>query len=145
MAHMDPALLIDGLRASGLRVTKARAAVCDVLAESHDEHLSAAELHERAERVAGQAIDPSTIYRIIDALESAGHLHHVHLGHGPGVVHLSGSSDHHHLLCEVCGRTVDVPVGEMSDLTRGVEERYGFIADSIHFALVGRCADHQAE
>ena len=117
--------------------------MCDVLARAHEEHLTANELHARAEKAAGIRIDPSTIYRIIDALESAGHLHHVHLGHGPGIIHLSGSSDHHHLLCEVCGRTVDVPVGELSDLTRSVEDRYGFIADSVHFALVGRCSEHE--
>lgn len=141
--HVTSDQLLAALRRSGLRVTAARRAVCEVLALAHDEHLTAAGLRERAERAAGRSIDPSTIYRTIEALESAGHLHHVHLGHGPSVVHLRDRLDHHHLVCEVCGRTVDVPLAEFAEAGRLVEERYGFIADSVHFALVGRCASHR--
>jgi Fur family ferric uptake transcriptional regulator len=140
--HVSADQLLCALRRSGLRLTAARRAVCEVLALSHDDHLTAAGLRERAERVAGRPIDPSTIYRTIEALESAGHLHHVHLGHGPSVVHLSDRLDHHHLVCEVCGRTVDVPLEDLAEAGRLVEDRYGFIADSVHFALVGRCSGH---
>lgn len=123
-------------------MTKARRAVCEVLAESHDEHLTAAELRTRAEVAAGSPIDLSTIYRTIDALEAAGVLHHVHLGHGPSVIHLSDRRDHHHLVCEECGRTEDVPLAALEPLVRAVEEGYGFVPDSVHFALVGRCRLH---
>lgn len=140
--HIDTEDLVTSLRAAGLRVTRPRRAVCEVLAASHDEHLTASAICRRAEEVAHTTIDPSTVYRILDALAQAGVLHHVHLGHSPAIVHLSGEEDHHHLVCETCGRTEDVPMEELADLLREVEERYGFVPDGVHFALVGRCKEH---
>jgi Fur family transcriptional regulator, ferric uptake regulator len=135
--------LVEDLRGAGLRVTAPRRAICEVIATAHDEHLTAAELHRRAEEIAGVSIDQSTVYRTIDTLESVGRLHHVHLGHGPAVLHLSHHAEHHHLVCEECGRTEDVPLSELEGLVAHLEERLGFIAGGVHFALVGRCAVHE--
>lgn len=143
MSELDTRQLIDQLRRNGLRITQPRQAVIDVLAAAHDDHLTADLLHERAEAMAGKRIDPSTIYRIIEVLERAGSIYHVHLGHGPGVIHLSGHALHHHLLCEQCGRTVDLPMDDLEGLIRSIETDHGFRADSVHFALVGTCLDHE--
>lgn len=143
MSELDTDGLIEQLRRHGLRITRPRRAVIDVLAAAHDDHLTADALHDRAELVAGTPIDPSTIYRIIEVLERAGSIYHVHLGHGPGVIHLSGHTPHHHLLCERCGRTVDLPLHDLEELIRSIEIDHGFRADSVHFALVGTCLDHE--
>jgi Fur family ferric uptake transcriptional regulator len=139
--HVSSEALLAALKADGLRLTAARRAVCEVLAASHDDHLTASDLGGRVEEVLGRPVDPSTIYRTIDVLERAGHVHHVHFGHGPGVVHLvEDGGSHHHLVCEVCGRTVDVPLVEVSSLLAGLERKYGFGTGSAHFALMARCA-----
>ena len=143
MTHVSADDLIEALRSGGLRVTAPRRAICEVLAKAHDDHLSAGELHSRAEQEAGSKIDQSTIYRTIDVLESTGHVQHVHLGHGPAIVHLKGATDHHHLVCEVCGRAVDVPFGEVAAAISDVASRYEFTVDSVHFALIGRCTSHE--
>lgn len=130
--------LVAALRGAGLRVTMARRVICKVLAEAPEEHLSAADILERASRPAG-AIDQSTIYRTLDLLEQLGFLHHVHLGHGPGIYHLSKQAEHHHLVCESCGRTADVPLNDLGPALERVTMEYGFVPDSLHFALVGRC------
>lgn len=135
--------LLEGLRRAGLRVTTPRRSICDALAAHHDEHLTATDLHALAERRSGTRIDPSTVYRTIEALQTVGAIHHVHLGHGPAVIHVSAHSEHHHLACEVCGRTEDIPVDELVGLTRHLEERYRFVADGVHFAVVGRCSSHR--
>lgn len=128
--------LVDGLRRSGLRVTKARRAVCTVLAEAGGhEHLTAADVADRAGRV-----DLSTVYRTLDALEGIGLVRHVHLGHGPGAYHVAPVDDHHHLVCDSCGVTVDVPMEDLADSIRSVTRPHGFVADGAHFAIVGRCA-----
>ncbi len=142
MAEVAARTLIEALRADGFRVTAPRRAICEALAEQHDDHLTASSLHSAAERRADSPIDISTVYRTIDALEQAGMLHHVHLGHGPAVLHLSDHVQHHHLTCEVCGLTVDIGIGELEELTRSVAERHGFTIDSGHFALIGRCRAH---
>ena len=136
--HIDGTVLLDSLRASGLRITVARRAVCRVLGEAHDDHLTASDLHEKVEALIGSPVDPSTIYRTIDVLERSGHLRHVHFGHGPGVVHLIDRGEHHHIVCENCGRTVDLSLGELDPLA-DILRSQGFRIGSVHFALVARC------
>jgi Fur family ferric uptake transcriptional regulator len=129
--------LITGLRRAGLRVTAARREVCAVLGAAPDDHLSAADIQERA----SAEIDTSTVYRTLEALERIGMVSHVHLGHGPGVYHVAPGPRHHHLVCEECGRTVDVPLAELRRAVIEATEPHGFVADATHFAIVGRCRD----
>lgn len=128
--------LIGGLRRAGLRVTAPRRAVCAVLAGAGEEHLTASDVAARA----GAAVDLSTVYRTLDALEGLGMVEHVHLGHGAGAYHVGPSEHHHHLVCEVCGRTVDVPLADLQRAIEQVTAPLGFVPDSAHFAIVGRCA-----
>jgi len=132
--------LVAGLRSEHLRVTAARRAICAVLAEAHQEHLTAVAIHERAVARAGISIDPSTVYRTIEVLQRLGLLHHVHLGLGPGIVHLADDADHHHLVCERCGRTEDLPPGDVRAALTDLAERYGFAPDSLHVSVIGVCA-----
>lgn len=129
--------LVAGLRRAGLRVTRARRAICRVLAEAGKEHLTAGDV---AARIGGGA-DLSTVYRTLDALETLGMVEHVHLGHGPGAYHVGPSTEHHHLVCDRCGRTFDVPLAELQRAIQHVTAPLGFVPDSAHFAIVGRCSE----
>jgi Fur family ferric uptake transcriptional regulator len=129
--------LIAGLRSQGLRVTAARRAVCAVLAESDDEHLTAAQIHERAAGRAG-AVDVSTVYRTIEVLHSAGLLSHVDATHVAGIVHLTDPG-HHHLICQRCGRAVDVSREEVREVSADLAVRHGFAPDSLRLSLTGLC------
>lgn len=137
--HLSTDDLTAALREEGFRLTPARRAICAVLAESHEEHLSAVDVRARAVDLAGIRIDQSTVYRTLDVFERLGWLHHVHLGHGPGIVHFSEETDHHHLVCEACGLLVDVPVEELDGVFGQLSERHGFAPTSMHFALIGTC------
>lgn len=137
--HLSADDLINALRERSLRITRARSAICEVLATSPEEHLSAADILDRSREKAGVKINPSTVYRTLDVLEEFGHLHHVHLGHGAGVYHLSKESDHQHLVCERCGTSVEIPLEELAPALAKVTARYGFVAEGVHFALVGTC------
>jgi Fur family ferric uptake transcriptional regulator len=129
--------MLDELRVHGFRITRARRAICKVLADAAADHLTAADV---AERTAGQGVDPSTVYRTLEALERLGLVEHIHLGHGPGGYHVAPERPHHHLVCEECGRTVDVPLAELRRAVERVTEPHGFVPDPAHFAIVGRCA-----
>ena len=108
-----------------------------MLAGAGREHLTAAAVATRA----GTAVDLSTVYRTLDALEGLGLVEHVHLGHGAGAYHVGASADHHHLVCDACGRAVDVPLGDLERAIEQVTAPLGFVPDSAHFAIVGRCAE----
>jgi len=129
--------LVAGIRRAGLRVTRPRRAVCATLASAGDDHLTAADVASRA----GTAVDLSTVYRTLDALEGLGMVEHVHLGHGAGAYHVGRSAGHHHLVCDRCGRTVDVPLHDLERAIELVTAPLGFVPDSAHFAIVGRCAE----
>ncbi|MFO7292450.1 MAG: Fur family transcriptional regulator [Actinomycetes bacterium] len=133
--------LIEALRREGMRITAPREAICAVLAEPDLGHVSVAELQQRAEQVLGRGIDLSTVYRTVDALQEAGIVHHVHLGHGASVIHLS-EEEHHHLVCDLCGRTVDLPLEELGPLAE-LLERHGYEPGTVHFAIVSRCLSHR--
>lgn len=133
--------LIRALRQAGMRVTAPRRAICTVLADPEEGHLSAADVQEAAQEVLGSPIDLSTVYRTIDALQEAGVAHHVHLAAGASVVHLTEDGHHHHLVCDVCGRTVDLPLAELGPLA-SILDRHGYRTDTVHFAIVSRCHGH---
>lgn len=129
--------MIAELRTHGFRITRARREICRVLADSASEHLTAADV---AARTAAHGVDPSTVYRTLEALERLGLVEHVHLGHGAGAYHLAPDRPHHHLVCEACGRTVDIPLAELRRAVERVTRPHGFVPDPTHFAIVGRCS-----
>ncbi len=137
---MDPAdRLLDALRTEGLRITQARRAVCGVLATAPGEHLSAADILERA-RVHG-AIDQSTVYRTLETLELSGLITHTHIGHGALVYHLADEPPHQHLVCVRCDATAAVPESELTSFFARLGETTGYVLDPTHVALSGLCPD----
>ena len=138
--HITADKLIDALSEKGYRITKARRAVCEVVAAAHDEHLSAADMYDRARAQSGTRLDRSTVYRTLEALEESGLLAHSHLGHGPSVYHLSEDAGHQHLICRRCGRTSTLPEAETERFVDAISAATGFVADVSHFALSGLCA-----
>ena len=93
------------LRANGGRVTSPRRAILEALI-GHGEHPTAEQL-TAAVQARQPDVHESTVYRFLDDLERLGVVDHVHLGHGPAVYHFSDDT-HHHLVCQTCGRVVEV-------------------------------------
>lgn len=124
------------LRSQGGRLTAARTALIDALLDA-DGHVTADDLAD-AVNASHPEVHRSTIYRTLDALEQAGIVDHVHLGHGRAVYHLA-DDPHQHLVCEACGGVVEVPDKLFEDLAQRLRKRYGFAIRPNHFAVLGRC------
>jgi Fur family transcriptional regulator, ferric uptake regulator len=139
--HITADKLVDALSERGYRITNARRAVCEVVAAAHDEHLSAADIYDRARAKSGTRLDRSTVYRTLEALQDSGLLAHSHMGHGPSVYHLAEDAGHQHLICRRCGTTTTLPREESESLEASITAATGFIADLNHFALSGLCAN----
>ena len=131
---------LDLLRAEGRRVTTARRTIIELLGEAH-EHFTADDIAQRVHR-AHPEIHVSTVYRTLESLETWGLVEHVHRGHGAAFFHLAAS--HTHMVCEQCGRVIDVPAYEFAGLVERVRAVYGFDLDIAHNALMGRCSVHGA-
>lgn len=129
------------LRERGERVTPARLAVVEVLANT-DEHLSAEQIGERAEQLR-PGIHRATVYRALDALGEFGLVTHVHLGRAGTTYHLSGelAPRHLHLRCSECGKVLDAPGDTLDPTRRKLQRDLGFNLAPEQVALVGVCAD----
>jgi Fur family transcriptional regulator, ferric uptake regulator len=138
--HIEAQDLIEVLSERGFRITRARQAVCVVVAASHDRHLTAADIYRLARAQAGTRVDRSTVYRTLDALQETGVLVHSHLGHGPSVYHLADDAGHQHLVCRICGDTLTLPEDETTRFAEAITRATGFHPDLSHFALSGLCA-----
>ena len=125
------------IRAAGGRLTGPTRAVVGVLVES-DRHLTADDLIAEIDRTY-PGIAPSTIYRVLMRLDELGIVEHVHSGTSPAFYHLR-ERGHAHLVCNECGRIIDIPDSMFSQLAHTVEQAYDFTVEPRHAAILGRCA-----
>lgn len=139
--HITADDLIAVLRSEDLRITDGRRLVCEVIAKRHAEHLTAAGIYDIVQSDTHGDLDRATVYRTLDALESAGAIKHGHIGHGPTVYHLAEDADHQHLVCSKCGRTVAVDRSDIEGFLTAIEKNTGFVPTIEHFALSGLCED----
>jgi Fur family ferric uptake transcriptional regulator len=129
--------ILELLRSRGLRMTpQRRAIVAEVMAA--EGHISPAVVARRVqERVPG--VNPSTIYRTLDVLESLGVLSHAHLESG-AEYHRSSDGQHVHLSCSRCGSQDSLSLAEADRLRQLIVRHHDFTPDFTHFAISGLCA-----
>lgn len=126
------------LRAEGHRVTPAARFVLEALfAAAEEGPISAQQIADRAPT----ELEPSSVYRNLERLETLGVVRHVHLGHGPSLYLLVGTGEREFLLCERCGRVRSVEPGELDPVRRAIEKRFGYRARFSHFPIVGLCEE----
>jgi Fur family ferric uptake transcriptional regulator len=126
------------VRTHGLRLSAARRLVLEALAVA-DGPMSA----EQIAAGVGGRVPPSdlgSVYRNLNTLERAGIVHHVHLGHGPGVWTLRGAHSSEYLTCERCGDFRAVPAGALDAVRAHIRRRFGYDVAFDHFPVVGLCA-----
>ncbi len=125
------------LRAHAKRITAPKRAVVEVLVGATD-HLTADEVTQRVQLLRPD-VSPSTVYRILEELESLLLVTHSHVGHAASVYHLAGRS-HGHVTCEVCHVTFEVESSVFDRLSRELMSANNFELDRHHVALSGVCA-----
>lgn len=126
------------LRARGMRASAARRLVLETL--------YAAEGPVTAEQIAGglggriPCSDQASVYRNLEALEQAGLVRHVHLGHGPGLYARTGGAACEYVICERCGEVRTVEPAALDDARALIRSALGHEARFTHFPLAGLCA-----
>jgi Fe2+ or Zn2+ uptake regulation protein len=129
--------IITKIRDGGGRATNTRRATIGVLLNSGQAHLSAEDIVSQV-KLQHPDVAESTIYRNLATLEELGVVEHVHLGHGPSTYHLA-EDGHEHLLCERCGKVIEVPEETFAPLADQLATTYGFRIHPRHFAIMGLC------
>ena len=129
------------LRRAGKRITSQRSLILGVIREGGG-HLDADEIYRRA-RLQAPRLSLSTVYRTITALKEAGAIEELHLGEEHHHYELRNAKEHHHLICQDCGKVIEFedPFGEQ--LMRDLGEKYDFEIAEVHLDVVGRCVECQ--
>jgi Fur family iron response transcriptional regulator len=96
----------DRLRAAGLRPTRQRVALAQLLGAGH-RHVSAESLHQEALR-AGMPVALATVYNTLHQFTEAGLLREVAIGAGRSYFD-TNTGDHQHFYCEEDGELIDIP------------------------------------
>jgi Fur family transcriptional regulator, peroxide stress response regulator len=123
------------LATSGLRMTRQRQQVFDVVAESHD-HPTAEQIFERAKK-ANPEISFATVYNCLSVLAECGLVRQVTLDRAP-VRFCPNMREHWHFVCEVCGEVLDIDVPkEVAFHTATLPQ--AFRVNHVEVALRGRC------
>lgn len=99
------------VRAAGLRPTRQRLALAQLLFAQGDRHLSAEELHEQA-TVAGVPVSLATVYNALHQFTQAGLLRILAV-EGARTYFDTNTSDHHHFFVEGENRVFDIDQGRV--------------------------------
>jgi Fur family transcriptional regulator, iron response regulator len=95
------------VRRAGLRPTRQRVALADLLFAQGDRHLSAEELHEEAQG-AGVAVSLATVYNTLHQFTEAGLLREIAVD-GSKAYFDTNLSDHHHFIVDGETTVFDIP------------------------------------
>ncbi|MCB5409328.1 Fur family transcriptional regulator [Pseudogemmobacter faecipullorum] len=123
------------LRDAGVRVTRQREAILQVLTGSED-HPDAAELHRRA-----QALDPSvslaTVYRTLTVLEREGVIARHSFENGSARFEIAEPGHHDHIVDLDSGEIIEFHSEKIEELQRRIAAEMGY--EIVHHRLELYC------
>jgi Fur family peroxide stress response transcriptional regulator len=120
-----------------VRLTPQRRAVLDVPHAAHD-HPTAAEVYERV-RLNAPGIGAATVYRTLGMLVRHGQALELSLTGQPSRYD-ANTERHDHLVCDSCGRAVDVQATLPSESLAAVAAGAGFTMTGVDLRIRGLCA-----
>ncbi len=137
MSALEAALMT--LRRSDCRITAARRTVLEALAADSG-HMTAPDLvtavHARAPQI-GRA----SVYRALELLTRLGVVQASTLGGGSATYMLAPAGHHHHLVCRVCGRTIEFDECALGEIAGRLAAALGFQIEGHLVEVYGRCAE----
>jgi Fur family ferric uptake transcriptional regulator len=121
------------------RNTRQRAELHALLLESA-EFNSAQGIHA-ALRERGVEVGLTTVYRTLQALAEAGEIDTVRGVKGEQVYRHCSPTHHHHLICRICARTVEVAGPAVETWTSAVARQHGFSDVNHRIEIFGICRE----
>ncbi|HEY0486379.1 MAG TPA: Fur family transcriptional regulator [Mycobacteriales bacterium] len=135
---MTDRILVEALRARGLRLTPQRQLVLDAVRRLG--HATPDDIHAAVAEVAA-GVNITTVYRTLELLEDLRLVTHTHLTHGPPTYHAVGDDRHVHLVCRGCEAVYEVEPELFDGIAARLLAERGFTVDVEHVALFGTCRD----
>ncbi|ADL44267.1 Fur family transcriptional regulator [Micromonospora aurantiaca (nom. illeg.)] len=129
------------LRSRGLRVTRPRLAVLDVL--SAGGHLEVDEITRRVRRRI-DSVSTQAVYDVLGALSRAGLSRRIEPAGSPARYEARVGDNHHHVVCRGCGEIADVDCAVGSAPCLDPNVAHGFELDEAEVTFWGLCPTCQS-
>jgi Fur family transcriptional regulator, stress-responsive regulator len=130
------------LREAGLRVTKPRLAVLDVVA-AHP-HATADDVTRQVRERLGK-VSIQAVYDVLAACLDAGLIRRIEPAGSAARFERRTGDNHHHLVCRSCGRTTDVDCVVGSQACLSPSDDSGYLVDEAEVVFWGRCPSCQRQ
>lgn len=124
------------LRSKGLRVTRPRLAVLDVL--SGGGHLEVDEIAQRV-RQRLDSVSTQAVYDVLGALSRAGLSRRIEPAGSPARYEARAGDNHHHVVCRGCGDIADIDCAVGSAPCLDPDSTRGFEIDEAEVTFWGLC------
>ncbi|ABM45359.1 hypothetical protein X471_00648 [Bartonella bacilliformis str. Heidi Mejia] len=119
------------LQTSGLRITRQRRIILDILAYT-DDHPNAFEIFQRANKI-DSSISLSTVYRTMKILELNGTIHRHAFNGGPSRFEQADGEHHDHLIDIDTGQIIEFQSDIIENIQKEIAHSLGY--DVIHHRL----------
>jgi len=129
--------MISRLSHKGYRMTPQRMMILEAV-EAAEDHISAEEIYT-AVCNRYPHLNISTVYRTLELLKEQGLVTETDMGDGRVRYHSIKKGHHHHLVCQKCGKVIDLDESALAPLKDALSKEYGFDADLKHLAIFGVC------
>ncbi|MBX2798251.1 MAG: transcriptional repressor [Myxococcales bacterium] len=139
MTHPEITAFSHWLESRGLRITSQRALIARVLFDETDAHLTSRELVDRC-RAQEPSIGAVTVHRTLALLVESG-LVDRHRLLDRSTVYEAAGHHHDHLVCDACGRVIEVEDDALERRQEVVAKQLGFRMVGHRHVLVGACLD----
>lgn len=121
-------------------MTPQRLAILHVLRHT-GKHLSPSQVYQQAKHDLPGLTEP-TVYRTLEFLAENGLARPARTASGHLTYEIAGE-DHHHLVCRVCGREIQVRHRLLENLYRELESESGYVRIDSHMTFFGVCPNCQ--
>lgn len=125
-----------GLKSRGLRVTKQRALILDIIRQGH---LDADEVYRQG-RERQPRLSLSTVYRNLQMLKKQGLVEELHFDEAHHHYEVKPSTEHHHLVCLGCGRVIEFHQPLSRYVRKNIAEAKDFDIIETEIRMTGYCA-----
>lgn len=139
--------LKDNLKNKGYKLTPQRRAILSSIMKSEDRHLTAEEIYELVKQDCPE-IGLATVYRTVQLFEEMDIIIKLDLDDGCSRYELVNENEghrHHHLICNKCGKVIEVKGDLLDELEAEIEKTYKFKILDHSLKFYGVCSECKRE
>ena len=125
------------LKAAGIKATKQRAIIMDIIRRGH---LDADGIYRLA-RQKNARLSLSTVYRNLHKFKQLGIVEELHFDESHHHYEVKPSAEHHHLLCLGCGKVIEFRYPLSRFIKKNVDEARDFDIAVTEVSVTGYCAE----